>query len=125
MGASIELLIQRITRSQILRMASLLINPLKIFLKPTIGGLMAKSGLSTELSKLPGKYRLAPNKGLNDSFKVPNDNVVGFLDDKLEMYLALEEKNGEWRYKSTYFIEGTPIDGRDYEFKVGDKFSME
>ena len=98
-------------------MASLLIKPLKIFLKPTIGGLMAKSGLSTELSKLPGNYRMAFNKGLDDdhkALKVPNDNVVGFLDDKMEMYLALEEKNGEWRYKTQYFIEGLPIGGREY-----------
>merc|ERR1712080_671108 len=104
---SIELLIQRITHSQILRMASLLIKPFKIFLKPTFGGLLAKSGLSTELSKLPGIYRMGFQKGLDEyhkALKVPNDIVAGILDDKFEMYLDLKEKNGEWRYKSTYFI---------------------
>ena len=101
-------------------MASLLLKPFKIFLKPTLGSLVPKSGLSTGLSKLPGNYAMALHKGLADHYtalNIPSEIASIILDHEgFEMYLSLEEKNDHWRYKSSYFIEGRPIGGKEYSF---------
>ena len=89
---------------------------------------MAKSGISTELAKLPGNYKMTHHSGLVDYYKglnLPGD-VIKILTNRKdsEMYLALKEKNGEWSYKSTHLIKGFPIGGNEWSFKVGEKFNL-
>ena len=107
-------------------MASHLIKPFKFFLKPSLGNLLTKSRMSTELSKLPGNYKMSHHTEYYKASNVPAELVAVMLNRKdLEMFISLEEKNGQWSYKTEHFIKGLPVGGNEITFKVGENIKME
>ena len=109
-------------------MTSQLFKPFKLLVKPNIWNFVAKSGMSTELAKLPGNYKMTHHSGLTNHFKeltLPNELIKIMTDNTdSEMYFALKEKNGDWSYKSTHLLKGFSIGGNEWSFKVGEKVKL-
>ena len=88
-------------------MASHFLKPFKLFLKPSFSNLISRSSICTELSKLPGYYKMTSQTGLYEYYRawdIP-DKIADALVNECDHYLCLLEEDGIWTYKNTYFTQ--------------------